>query len=284
MNENRLGIFDTIQNLRPLTLVEEKQRNLDVAFAEKSERLSTLDKSPFGSVTDMEPLVTSVSDDKDIPIEDQEFPVTEPTELDLELDKLDERAASLEGGFQTGWDNDGRLLESVDLAQSQGLKLYADSANQLRKTSRYIADFLGYDPDELGLTLNPRLLGTEQLVQDVREDPWLRDRIAGVKPRTRDEWDAEKNDVLFNVEDKEYAKAAWGIITNLDRYFAESAPEMGLLMSPGGVFSLTGIRLSNQMEEFKKNNDRDMTMQEAALTGLAILATLYPEKLFKLSI
>lgn len=175
-------------------------------------------------------------------------------------------------------DTDGRLSESVDLAQSAGLKLYADMSFAARKATRSLISAFGVNPDEVGFQENTRLLGTDKLVEDVRKNEKLRDELVGYG--TRDAWAAEKLKFQTAVGDKAYGDAVWNVVTNLDRYLAESAPEMALLMVPyAGIPSLVGTRLSNQMEEFEATNGREMTPEEMMTTGATILGTLVPEKL-----
>lgn len=175
-------------------------------------------------------------------------------------------------------DTDNRLAEAVDLAQSQGLKLWSDMAKGARKATRSVISAFGGNPDELGFKENTRLLGTDELVDTIRNNEKVRDEIVGYG--SRDLWNAEQNKFAKAVEGEKYGQAAWNVVTNLDRYLAQSAPEMALLMTPYvGMPTLVGTRLSNQMEAFEKSNGRPMTAAEAVETAVTITATLVPEKL-----
>lgn len=175
-------------------------------------------------------------------------------------------------------DTDGRIMESIDLAQSAGLKLWGDMSAAAIKAIRSLISAFGVNPDDIGFKENTRLLGTDELVENVRKNEKLRDEVVGYG--TRDAWQAEQLKYQTAVGGSKYGEAAWNVVMNLDRYLAESAPEMGLLMVPyAGIPSLVGTRLSNQMEEFEANNNREMTPDEMLSTGATILATLVPEKL-----
>ena len=80
-------------------------------------------------------------------------------------------------------DTDGRLAESLDLAQSAGLKLYADMSFAARKATRSLINAFGVNPDEVGFQENTRLLGTDKLVEDVRKNEKLRDELVGYGTR-----------------------------------------------------------------------------------------------------
>ena len=177
-------------------------------------------------------------------------------------------------------DDDGYVGELADQVQSQALKLYADTSNMLRKASRGIAEAVGVSPENVDkyLPMNAELIGTDRPVQEIRSNQNLRDEIAGLKPSSRKEWQAAQKEVHENAENEEYGKMAWNIVTHLPSYLADSAPEMAAMMIPGGALTVVGTRLSNQMEEFEKNNDRGMTVGEATEAGLAIAATVYFEK------
>lgn len=169
----------------------------------------------------------------------------------------------------------------IDQAQSQALSLYADLSNALRKTSRSVADKLGVSQENIDkyLPMNEKLIGFDAKLQDIRENQDLRDSLVGYSKADREAWSSAQQEVLEAAENKNYGKLAWKIVTHLPEYLADSAPEMAALMVPGaGLPAVVGTRLSNQMEEFKKNNGRDMTAGEAIETGLAITATLAYEK------
>jgi hypothetical protein len=175
--------------------------------------------------------------------------------------------------------NESRISEDIDLLQSQGLKLWADASNAARKASRAIVSAVGINPDDIGLydSDRARLLGTEATINEIRENTELRDELSGFN--SRKEWDVERQKLLTAVENDEYGEAAWSVLTNLDRYLAESAPETGVILVPwAGIPSLVGTRLSNQMEQFEENNGREMNGTEAATAAAGILATLYGER------
>jgi endonuclease YncB( thermonuclease family) len=158
------------------------------------------------------------------------------------------------------------LGELVDQMQSQALKLYADSSNALRKSSRFLAkELFGVSDENVDkwLPLNTRLIGFDDDMQELRENTALRDQITEFSKESRKEYNEAKREMLRNAENKEYGRLAWNVMTNLPELLADSIPEMSALFLPGGAPTVIGTRLSNQMEEFKSNNNRDMTAGEA---------------------
>jgi hypothetical protein len=218
---------------------------------------------------------------KEMPISQTDYLLNKGQGDKVPLDNVSNNIASgLEEYYKNAdTESDGYVGELVDQAQSQGLKFYADAANALRKGSRAL---LGTVADEETvdkyLPINNELMFVGEKVQKVREDQALRDEIAGLSKESREEWNKAQQGIMEAAENKEYGKMAWNILTNVPRYLADSAPEMAAMFLPGGAPLVIGSRLSNQMEEFKKNNDRDMTAGEAMETALAIAGTVYAEK------
>lgn len=174
----------------------------------------------------------------------------------------------------------GRAEEAIDLAQSQGLKLYADIADAARSASRSIAKKFGASDETVDkwLPKNAELIGTGKNVQDIRENQALRDRMTGFDSRYK--WAEEQKEYQQNVKEGKYVDAAWNVVKNFDRYLAESAPEMAAILIPyAGIPAVAASRLNNQMEEFEKTNDRKMTTEEAFNSAATIIPLLYAEKL-----
>lgn len=177
-------------------------------------------------------------------------------------------------------DPDGRLGETVDLTQASTVKYWGDMASAARSGSRAIAGTLGLSKENIDKYLpeNPKLLGTDLTIEQARKDQEKVDKSVGYS--TRDAWNEEKKAYSANITNKEYGSAAWNVVTNLDRYLAESAPEMAVLMTPGaGIPAVVATRLNNQMDEFEKNNGRKMTTEEAFATAASIVPALIAEKL-----
>ena len=176
-------------------------------------------------------------------------------------------------------DSEGRLGEAIDLAQSGGVKYWGDMAAAARSGSRAVAGKLGLSKDSIDKYLpeNPKLLGTDLTIEQARKNTTLVDSSVGYDSRKA--WDAEKKEYGKNITNKEYGSAAWNVVTNLDRYLAESAPEMAVLMVPYvGIPSVVATRLNNQMDGFEKTNGRKMTTEEAFATAASILPSLLAEK------
>ena len=174
----------------------------------------------------------------------------------------------------------GRGEEAIDLAQSQGLKLYADIADAARSASRSIAKKFGASDETVDkwLPKNAELIGTGRNVQDIRENQELRNRMTGFDSRY--EWAEEQKEYQQNVKEGKYVDAAWNVVKNFDRYLAESAPEMAAILIPyAGIPAVAASRLNNQMEEFEKTNGRKMTTEEAFNSAATIIPLLYAEKL-----
>lgn len=176
-----------------------------------------------------------------------------------------------------------RAGESIDLMKSQALKMYADLSDTARSGLRSLLGNVGVSEESLDkyLPTNAELIGTGQKVQSIRNSTELRDKMAGFD--TRKAWDEEKAKFQKEVGDGKYASAAWNVVTNFDRYLAESAPEMAVMMVPyAGIPAVAASRLNNQMEEFEKTNKRSMTTEEAVHSLSTIVPLLYAEKvLFK---
>lgn len=177
-------------------------------------------------------------------------------------------------------DPDGRLGETVDLTQASTVKYWGDMAAAARSGSRALAGTLGVSKENIDKYLpeNAKLLGTDLTVEEARKDQEKVDKSVGYS--TRDAWNEEKKAYSANITNKEYGSAAWNVATNLDRYLAESAPEMAVLMTPGaGIPSVVATRLNNQMDEFEKTNGRKMTTEEAFATAASIVPSLIAEKM-----
>lgn len=177
-------------------------------------------------------------------------------------------------------DPDGRLGETVDLTQASTVKYWGDMAAAARSGSRALAGTLGVSKENIDKYLpeNAKLLGTDLTVEEARKDQEKVDKSVGYS--TRDAWNEEKKAYSANITKKEYGSAAWNVATNLDRYLAESAPEMAVLMTPyAGIPSVVATRLNNQMDEFEKTNGRKMTTEEAFATAASIVPSLIVEKM-----
>ena len=177
-------------------------------------------------------------------------------------------------------DPDGRLGETVDLTQASTVKYWGDMAAAARSGSRALAGTLGVSKENIDKYLpeNAKLLGTDLTVEEARKDQEKVDKSVGYS--TRDAWNEEKKAYSANITNKEYGSAAWNVATNLDRYLAESAPEMAVLMTPyAGIPSVVATRLNNQMDEFEKTNGRKMTTEEAFATAASIVPSLIVEKM-----
>ena len=175
---------------------------------------------------------------------------------------------------------EGRLGESIDLAQSEGIRYFGDMAGAARSASRAVAGKLGVSSENVDKYLpeNPKLLGTDITVEEARKDQEKVDSITGFDSRKA--WKNEQKKFEESVSEGKYGEATWNVVKNLDRYLVTSAPEMAAMMVPyAGIPSVVATRLNNQMEEFEKNNGRKMTTEESLETAASILPLVYAEKM-----
>ena len=175
------------------------------------------------------------------------------------------------------YDNDGRLSESLDIAKASGYQSLARVLQHVPGTNtRY----------------------WERIADSKTGQKWA-DLAAGVNPNTRDEFSQAGRNIQKYVEDGDYTQAVIETLANLDRFLAESAPQMGMLaagMAATGGLAAYGVagRLAalglgavpvaldktlQDAEDFKTNNGRSMTSAEYARTFAGALLTTVPEEL-----
>ena len=178
-------------------------------------------------------------------------------------------------------DGDSRLGEDIDIIQSSA---YQSAARLLQ----YGPDFL-VNKEKWEQIANPE---TGQMLADA----W-----AGVSTYTRRDYANKMLEASDAWDNGDYTDAILGWGSQMDRLFAESATQMGLIaagtMATGGALgaigatstvaklggaflgaSLAGVdKTLTTMEEFKLNNGRDMTAGEIAETFAINTATLIPE-------
>lgn len=187
-----------------------------------------------------------------------------------------------------GYDSDNLPGETVDIAQSAGLNFATKTYNATKKmdffgeTFEQAADWVD---EALGVTTGKGkdFLGTGKSVEQLRgnspQAQKLRDELTGVQAQTRADFQGTMQASGKDWEEGNYGDSMLKAITVLPQILAESAPEMAALFVPyAGIGIVTGTRLSEQAEEFEKNNGRPMTHGEMLETGAAIMGTLYLEK------
>ena len=175
-----------------------------------------------------------------------------------------------------------RLGESVDLAQSEALKLYAEMEDATVSASRALLSTLGASDETVDkwVPKNDILIGTGVRVQDLRGDnaDATADRLSGFSSRY--DWNKEQEIYQDLVKDGKYGEAALNVIQNFDRYLATSAPQTAAIMVPYvGIPAVAAARLNEQMDEFEEVNGRKMTVGEATASAATILPLLYAEKM-----
>lgn len=196
-------------------------------------------------------------------------------------------------------DDDGMFGESIDIAQSSGLKQLSDIYNVAEKASqsdfmkpitegynkfaRGVEEYFGGD-QKLGVLSDEGedFLGTGASYQELRDPAaqGLRDQLTGVKPETREKINADMAKAQEDWAQGNYESSIGSVIPNLPYLLAESAPEMATLMAGApGFATVVGTRLSNQSEEFERNNGRPMEFGEMVQTAGNIAATMAAEKM-----
>lgn len=176
---------------------------------------------------------------------------------------------------QAEFDKDSRWGEDIDLIQSTALQSVA-------RFMQHVSD----DPD------------WKRLANSETGQRWA-DLAVGVRADTRESFVNAGQSIQEHVKNGEYKEAVRETISNLDRFLAESAPQMGMLAvgmwATGGLAALgAGGRLAalglgavpvaldktlQDAEDFKVNNGREMTSAEYARTFAGALLTTVPEEL-----
>ena len=192
--------------------------------------------------------------------------------------------------LDTPAEEEGRLGESIDMAQGAIAKFGADAVNMLTNVvgKENIAKYdawagelekkLGGDGesgwfigrDEEKSLVSMRDLQTAQKEFGVSEQTIL-DHNRAMK-ESEHMWETAKTPM-------DYIKSLAVGMSQLDRILAGSAGEIATLMVPGGPAIVAATRTSNYAEEFEKNNDKPMDKQKLAQTFFTELALLVPEKL-----
>ncbi|NCB02907.1 MAG: hypothetical protein EOM67_12170, partial [Spirochaetia bacterium] len=138
-----------------------------------------------------------------------------------------------EGTYQgVSSDLGARLGESVDLAQSEALKLYAEMEDATVSASRALLSTLGASDVTVDkwVPKNDILIGTGVRVQDLRGDnaDATADRLSGFSSRY--DWNKEQEIYQDLVKDGKHGEAALNVIQNFDRYLATSATQTAAIM------------------------------------------------------
>jgi hypothetical protein len=188
----------------------------------------------------------------------------------------------------------GSASEYVDRVQGSLAKVGADAANMIEKLvgkeniDKYntfasdVEKYFGGDGD-VGYIIGAKgeIKGTDKNIQDFRNREVAAIEM-GVTQETLDKHNAAMTSGLKDWEKAEsvtdYIKVMARMVPEVPGILADSAGEMAGLMIPGGIGLVAATRTSNYAEEFKKNNDRDMTPGELARTFFGELAVLAPEK------
>ena len=166
------------------------------------------------------------------------------------------------------YDDDGRISEDIDMAQSVA---YQSAARLLQHGPDWLVDKKKWES-----------------IANAKTGQVLADAWAGVKTSTRREYATEMSKSTEDFAKGDYISGIIKIATQFDRMFAESATQMGLIM--GG--SIIGGPITGAMtaaldstleanEEYKVNNNgKSMPGDKLLTTFAANTALLIPEALF----
>lgn len=154
-------------------------------------------------------------------------------------------------------DTDGRFGEFIDLAQSSLIQQYGKTNKALRKISRSMADMFGVEQETIDKYL-PK--NSEAIFFDKSSEKLAKAEIAdveaGVKAGTRAAFQNHQKKSIKAIEEGKYGEAALDIVTNLDRHLASSVGEMVSLATYPTTALAIAARLSEQAEEYEKNNGK----------------------------
>lgn len=189
----------------------------------------------------------------------------------------------------------GSASEYVDRIQGSLAKVGADAYNMVEKLigkenidtyNKFASDvekYFGGDGD-VGYLIDAKgdIKGTDKNIKDFR-DREVAAKEMGVTQETLDKHNAAMASGLEDWEKAEtvtdHIKVMARMVPEVPGILAESAGEMAGLFLPGGIGLVAATRTSNYAEEFKKNNDREMTPAELARTFFGEMLVLAPEKL-----
>ena len=174
-----------------------------------------------------------------------------------------------------GYDTDGRLGETFDMAKSAAIQMGAR--------------ILQHAPDSLVDQKKWQRIASSVTGQE------LADAMAGTKISTRRDYANKMLEAKKQFEEGNILKAAGILVTQVDRMLAESAPQMGLMAAGSAIATATGgtafvAAMSGALaatvdatlqtaEDFKANNNREMNSNEMAMNFFGNLATMIPESL-----
>lgn len=181
------------------------------------------------------------------------------------------------------YDTDGRLLEDIDIVQSNALQ---SASRVLKRLPSFLVDKEYWES-----------------LADPETGQTLADAITGVKSSTREDYTKAMNSALDNIKQGNYAESIFDIVTQFDRLLADSAVQTGLMFAGGGLGKMAGTALGlsekiattisvlsagmlasadqtlANIEEYKKNNGTDMPVEDVVINFLGNAALMIPDYL-----
>ena len=177
-------------------------------------------------------------------------------------------------------DSDGKIGESIDIAQSSLIQQYGKLNKALRKSSRVLADTVGLDKETVDKWL-PKAedigtIGFGDTTSTQLATPEVADKITGVMAKTREEQQVGNEKSLKAIEDGDYLKATWEQIKILPYTLGDSTGEIASLMAGyPGVMAAVTARVSEDAETYEKNNkekpDNTWLLGSTLLNAAALL-------------
>jgi len=187
-------------------------------------------------------------------------------------------------------DSEGRIGETIDIAQAAVAKFGADTVNMLENLvgkeniAKYdawaseVEKSLGGD-GKAGIFIDE---DSRKTIEGIR-DTTTAQREFGVSEETINEHNTamqESAELWKNADNPvDYIKSLAHGMSQLDRILAGSAGEILSLGIPGGPAVVAATRTSNYAEEYEKNNNKPMSKGKLAQTFFTEIAVLVPEKL-----
>lgn len=181
------------------------------------------------------------------------------------------------------FDYDNRLLENIDIIQSNALQ---SASRVLKRLPSFLVDKKYWES-----------------LADPETGQILADAITGVKPSTRKTYTKAMNSALDNIKQGNYIDGILGVVTQFDRLLADSAVQIGLMFAGGGLGKVASASLGlsgktattisvlsagmlasadqtlANIEEYKKNNGIDMPAKDVAINFLGNIALTIPDYL-----
>jgi len=178
-------------------------------------------------------------------------------------------------------DNDGRLGEDIDIAQSSIVQWGARAGKALYKTINYLANNAGVDEEYMEDFLNK--YGNKKRIWELATQQGA-DLYTGVRTDTREEQAQVSQAIQDSIAKGKWGKAILQGLTTLDMTIADSAGETLALLIPGKVglstlaLTIAG-RTADQADQYKKNNGHDPSLGWITKSLLADTLLLTGERL-----